>query len=187
MAIVVKNITIPTDSNFVIAKGINIDKVVAKGVTVWEKNIIKTVNNAPPFAGVGWQLYSISGNWWFPDGILEGTPFLYSQDEIKQNEISVYFHLIGEDKECRIICSPLFNTSKYTGVNFSYTTWFNDPNVDYIVRHSNDGNNWTRWRLGRTFDKAYTYAQAGLFIDAGQDEDEGDCGYGCTVTGAAFY
>ena len=61
--IIANNITIPTDNDFAIAKGINVDKVVANGVTVWEKNIIKTVNNAPPFAGAGWQLSGAVGGY----------------------------------------------------------------------------------------------------------------------------
>lgn len=53
MAIVAKSITIPTNGNFAIAKGIQLNKVVAKGVTVWEKVVKRYVwDGATLYPGV---------------------------------------------------------------------------------------------------------------------------------------
>lgn len=186
MAIIAKNISI-LENEDIIAKGINLEKIIANDIVVWEKI---SITNAPPFdnwfflsVDVGTRQISeteISGTW--------HTASIYDYVINSDGTIGIYFNLFEGGTADLLCCSPVFNPSKYTRFSVNGSGFYNEMDVYNVVRYSNDENSWTNWIItnytGNTFNHSYKYAQCGVYVIASSDED--DMGFGYNLNGISF-
>lgn len=158
MAIVVNGVTIPTNGDFIVVNGVKVAKVVANGVTVWERVKIK---NAPPFKSAGWKLL-FKGNGFNDFTEHPNSPWITEDRIFARNTMT-------DANETAIFCSPTVETAAFT--YFSADMGNNtDPdtsegsawaNFYKVVRFSNDQVNWTDWEASYYANKSYKYAQVG--------------------------
>lgn len=194
MPIIVNGITLPDNGDYIVVNGTKVNKVVANGVTVWEKETHQA-HDAPPFLSAGWKTWGTDGNGWDDSGnVLTiggnggkdfGTQF------IEENKINVYFIIGGNDwggnyYDGYLFYSPLFSTASFSAFRFDWKDNFENMNYQRaVIRYSNDGANWGNWYITNNVNKSYKYAQAGYFIGSMNDDDV-DKGSSFTITGAHF-
>lgn len=195
MPIIINGTTLPNNGDYIVVNGTKVNKVIANGVTVWEKETHQA-HDAPPFLSAGWKTWGTDGNRWYEQsgnvlkiggngGADYGTRF------IGENTIDIYFVIDGNDwggdyYDGYLFYSPLFSTASCSKVAFDRQDRF--ENIDFertVTRYSNDGVNWGDWIMTGTINKSYKYAQAGYFIGSIND-DEVEKGSSFLITGAHF-
>lgn len=169
MPIIVNGITLPNNGDYIVVNGTKVNKVVANGVTVWEKVIIK---NAPPFKSAGWTIF-YKGRW--------DADFSEGPDHrgwIAENRIYAHNTLDEHTTDDSVVfSSPVIETAAFTYFTTDAGSE-DDPDTsegsawsEYYraMRFSNDQTHWTGWSEGYYANKSYKYAQVGMRWDMHSD------------------
>ncbi len=187
MAIIVNGTSIPTDGDYIIVNGVNITKVIANGVVVWEKETGISAKPAPPFIAEDWKaITTIDDTWWnmvYNEvlgrtemvGGTWGTDYQTQAVDVTENVISGYINLPrnGSSYNMIVYCCSAFSTDNYNIFNIGIEHGFSDADNDFcVIRYSNDKTNWTNWFIGNTIDHLYKYAQIGYYAEYSSDDDD---------------
>lgn len=200
MAIIVNNATIPTNGDFIVVNGVKATKVVANGVTVWEKEL-NQAKAAPPFLSAGWRtLYTERYSFYdkLHDAYILHADFTDRGTTcILENEIDTQTFWIGGNEnfdKCYLFYSPVISTSSYSNFYMSDACECDDDTSEGrawirkfdMSRFSNDKTNWTPWLQTSTSICSYKYAQVGTMFSAESDSAI-SMWYRIRATGVTFY
>lgn len=197
MAIVAKNVIIPTSEDSAIVKGLDVDKIVANGVVVWEKVVTK---NAPPFLSAGWR--TLRSKHWVAVGYDSSNGItsyhIVSEDDdtryIGENEISAFYWSDSTQLGYLFLYPTIISTSAYSEISTSVEVQCDDDTSEgrawfqafVVSRFSDNKSDWTYWTGRSTPDRAYKYAQVGYFY-GGNSDSAVSMWFSCKISSFTFH